>query len=480
MLFRFFFFLLSLTCFSFAEESENFFARFGSAPNDYIGRICINNRNQEINEATVLYVKAALDFYRTKKPVCVILELDTPGGELFSAKRISKELLAFDTDTSIPVVAYINNWAISAGALLAYSCRYIVITPDACMGAATPVSIGEEGMKEAPEKVNSLVRAEFANKAIHFNRNPSVARAMVDSDGVLVRRGGNIILLDAASQVEPTDVVLLPHGKLLTLTAKELLTYGIADSELTVPLTQGLTFPIRTYEMTTKEKIISFFTNPAVSSLLIFVAMVCFYIEMSAPGASIPGLIAGVALFFVIVGSLAQDAVTWFEPLCILGGALLITAECMFFPTFGALLFIGGALCLFGILGFLIPGFAEITFDQESFSLFRGYLIERLGYVSGAFLFAILSIIFFARFVSSKLLSRAGIVLQNTMPTPVETAVIQVGDETRTMSALRPAGKIFWKGSSLDAISRGSFVEEGVQVRVKEVRGNIIVVEVIT
>lgn len=473
--------LCSCCSFSFSNENCLSIIRCESTPNKDVGRICINDRNQEINESTFLYVKAALEYYKESKPAYVILELDTPGGELYAAKRISNELLNFSAETKIPVVAYINNWAISAGALLAYSCQYIIITPNACMGAATPVSIEENTMKEAPEKVNSLVRAEFANKATFFNRNPDIARAMVDSDDVLVQRNGKIILVSPSEVSTTTDEVLLPHGKLLTLTSDDMIKFGVADYLMKKPLSQYVDEAlcrVHTYKMTTKEQIISFLASPAVSSALVFIAIICFYIEMSAPGASVPGLIAGIAFFLVIVGSFAQDAITLFEPLCLLGGVLLILAEMFIFPTFGILLLIGGMLCLFGLLGFLIPGLREITFSQESLPLFGGYILNRLGWLSGAFLLALLSIIFLARFVSAKLLTCSGIILQKTMPTlPTEKPEIHVGDRPIVTSTLRPSGKIMWKNTSFDAVSRGSFIEKGETVRVTEIRGNVIVVE---
>ena len=110
---------------------------------------------------------------------------------MFAAQQISDALKELDTQYGIPVVAYINNWAISAGAMLAYSCRYIVVVKDASMGAAAPVIASETGeMKEASEKINSAMRADFAGgRARFFDRNPNIAEGMVDKDLILVPKG---------------------------------------------------------------------------------------------------------------------------------------------------------------------------------------------------------------------------------------------------------------------------------------------------
>ena len=122
-----------------------------SGPNR-VGLITIEDRTNGINESTWIYVKKALDEYKEKKPIFIILELNTPGGEVFAAQKISDALKEMDTQYNIPVVAYINNWAISAGAMLAYSCRFIAVVKDASMGAAEPsqLSAGEE--QKSPRK----------------------------------------------------------------------------------------------------------------------------------------------------------------------------------------------------------------------------------------------------------------------------------------------------------------------------------------
>ena len=167
------------------------------------------------------------------KPAFIILELNTPGGEVYAAQRISDALQDFDTQYNIPTVAFIDNWAISAGAMLAYSCRFIGIVKDASMGAAAPVFISGGAMEAAPEKINSALRSDFSNRAGFYNRNPLIAEAMVDKDIILVVRHGEVVKLENEEQIELSgpdpDIVITTKGKLLTLDAKAMLEYGVAD-----------------------------------------------------------------------------------------------------------------------------------------------------------------------------------------------------------------------------------------------------------
>ena len=208
--------------------------KFDSKGPNTIGLIRIDDKKSTISQSTWIYVKSALEYYKKNPPRLIILDLNTPGGEVFAAQKISDALKDFDTQQNIPVVAFINNWAISAGAMLTYSCRFITTTKDGSMGAAEPVHLGEGGqMVTASEKVNSALRTDFANRARFFDRDPNIAEAMVDKDIILVKRYGKIIRLDKEDQIRASgpnpDLVITSKGKLLTLSAQEMIDYGVAD-----------------------------------------------------------------------------------------------------------------------------------------------------------------------------------------------------------------------------------------------------------
>lgn len=262
---------------------------------NYIGHIYIGGHDAQISQGTFIYVKKALEHYRDNiHPIFIILELDTPGGQVFAAQKISDALKEIDTNDGIPVIAYINNWAMSAGAMLAYSCRYIVTVKDGSMGAAQPVTQTGEATSE---KVNSAMRADFRARADFYDRNPLIAQAMVDADMILVMREGKIIELASNDEIKTTDRVITRKGKLLTLDSQEMIDLKVADIRLLpsklVPATseqlksgqwrgdQMLLFSdpffkqipnpiIISYQMDWKTRFFSFLSNPIVSSILFF------------------------------------------------------------------------------------------------------------------------------------------------------------------------------------------------------------------
>ena len=190
---------------------------YSETEQNLIGYLYIGH-DRPIDQATYIYVKFALDDYKKKGVRFIILHLNTPGGEVLSSMKITDLLQKCDVRDHIPIVAFIDDWAISAGAMLAYACRFIAVIPNSIMGAAEPVLIGKEGqMEAASEKVNSALRAEFASLASFYNRNPLVAEAMVDKDMILVIRNRKIIKLrnekDVIMSGHSPDILITDRGE---------------------------------------------------------------------------------------------------------------------------------------------------------------------------------------------------------------------------------------------------------------------------
>ena len=331
----------------------------------------------------------------------IILELNTPGGEVFAAQKISDALKEMDTQYNIPVVAFINNWAISAGAMLAYSCRFITVVKDGSMGAAEPVYAGEGGkMESASEKVNSAIRADFANRARFFDRNPLLAEGMVDKDLILVLRHGEVVRLENENQIRLTgpdpDTVISHKGKLLTLNAEQMVDDGVADMMLSpakVPeisaaeKKEGVwpagnmllfqapffsTIPqatVHAYKMDWKTKLFVFLATPMVSSLLFMGLMIGGYIELNHPGVGLPGFVAGTCLFLIILSSYSLEIANWLELIILLTGVVLILAELFVLPTFGLLGVLGIILFLAGLFGMLLPNLGSVKFEYDTHTL---------------------------------------------------------------------------------------------------------------
>lgn len=485
-----------------------------------IGHLIINDRTTGISESTWLYVKTGLDYYKKSKnrPIFIILELNTPGGEVFAAQKISDALKNLDTQDEIPVVAFINNWAISAGAMLAYSCRFISIVKDASMGAAEPLTVGATGEKEvASEKVNSAIRSDFANRARFFDRNPDIAEGMVDKDIILVWRDGNVVRLGSDSQIKLTDPnpdqIIKAKGKLLTLTAQEMMHYGVADILLLPeklpaiseaeeesgkwPANKMLLFhqpffdkipnaTIDSYRMDWKTKFFVLLASPVVSSLLMLGLMVGFYLEMSHPGFGIPGTVALLSLFLIALSTLSLEIANWLEIILLVSGILIIVVDLLILPTFGLLGILGVILFIAGLFGMLLPGLGSVHFDFDTNSLNAAgtAVLERLAWVSGTFLLGCILIVILARYVTPSVAAWSRLVLHGDEQDAsrgyiagAETSKLPpVGSTGEVIATLRPAGKVLINDTIYDAISPGNFIEQGTPIVVTQLDGSVIVV----
>lgn len=485
-----------------------------------VGHILIDDKTSGINQSTWLYVKKALEYYKERKPIFVILELNTPGGEVFAAQQISDALRDLDSQDNIPVVAFVNTWAISAGAMLAYSSRFIAVTQDSIMGAAEPVLASSTGeMKEASEKINSVVRTDFGNRARLFDRNPYIAEAMVDKDIILVMREGKIIKLDTEAQIRTTgdnpDVIISPKGKLLTLNSGQMLEYGVANISLKPerlepvteaekkegkwPASKSLLFQqpflkqipqatIDNYVMDWKTQFFVLLASPIVSSLLMLGLMMGFYMEMNTPGFGVAGTIAVVCLFLIIISSLSLQIANWLEVILLLTGIGIILVDLFILPTFGLLGFIGVVMAIVGLFGIMLPQISSVQFDFDSKTLNVAgeAFLSRLGLLCATLLLGFILMIIIGRFISPRIGRWSRLVLSGNEQDAAQgyfagedpRKLPQPGEVGEAFATLRPSGKVMINNKIYEAMTAGSFIEKGTPIIVKRLEGGIIIVDV--
>lgn len=484
-----------------------------------IGHIMIEDHSTTINDATWLYVKRALDHYKETKPIFIILELNTPGGEVYAAQKISDALMELDIQYNIPVIAYINNWAISAGAMLTYSCRFIVTARDGSLGGAEPITAGQDGaMQPVSEKINSVLRADFANRARFFDRNPDIAEAMVDKDIILVLRDGKITRLEKEDQIvsggSNPDVVITPKGKLLTLNAQQMIDYGVADTMLQskklTPITNEeresgkwlfsqtalseypffKTIPnaqVDAFQMDWKMRFFVFLTTPAVASLLMLGLMLGFYMEMSSPGFGVAGTLATTCLVLILISNMALEITNWLEVVFVVVGLLMIAVELAFMHTGGLFAIIGGIFMMVGLFAMMLPNIHNIDFefDTGTFNVAGEAFFYRLAFLCATLVVGGILIAIISRYVTPTLGRFSRLVLKGHEQKSSEgyysgenpKSMPQKGERGEVFATLRPSGKVVINGAIYDAVTSGDFIEKGESVVVVALDGSALIVE---
>lgn len=485
-----------------------------TGPNN-IGYLKIVGHDQMISQSTWIYVKKGLEHYKKTKPAFIILELDTPGGEVFAAQKISDALKDMDIQEGIPVVTFINNWAISAGALIAYSTRYITVVKDASMGAAEPVIAGEDGkMESASEKINSAMRTDFGNRARFFDRNPDLAEAMVDKDIIIVLRDGKIVRLNSEDEIVKTsDKIISNKGKLLTLNSPEMIEYGVANLLLPptklAPLTEDelatgkwpadksllFQYPffkaipdatIDVYQMDWKTQLLAFLMSPMVSSALFMGMLIGFYMEFNSPH-GIAGTVGVTCLLLIIISSLALDIGNYLEVILILIGMSMMLTEFFVIPGFGLMAIPGAIFFLIGVIGLMLPNISEIQyeFDTGTFNAAGEIILQRLAWLAGTFVLSVILMGLMGRYLMPSFTGFNRLVLKGGEQDVSNgyyagdkpDQLPQRGDRGIVTAPLRPSGKIEVNGVYYDAMTTGDFLQMNTSIIVKDIQGNIIFVD---
>lgn len=490
---------------------------FKKTEKNLIGHLLINDWKSGINEATWIYVKSALDYYKKIRPSCIILELDTPGGELYATQRIADALQKIDSQHHIPVIALINNHAYSAGAMLAYSCRFIFHTSDASMGAAEVVFQTQEGMETAPEKVNSAFRTDFANCAQYYDRNPILAEAMVDKHSIVVLRHGKVIKLDEPQQIRyegmDPDIVISARNKLLTLSAKQLVDLKVGDYQVSFegvslktekalqrgkwPLKQSLLHShpyfaavpqaeVLAYRMDWKLHFIAFLATPWVSSLLFLGLMLGIYMEFNTPGLGLPGLVASICLFLMVLASFSIQAAHVLDLVMVFLGLFLLALEVFVIPGFGLVGFFGLVFVLSGVLSMMLPAIDTVSYDMgsRSFNVAGEVFAQRLAWLCGSILVFVFLMFLFARYGLHRLGMLRQFVSQGEQNVSEgyvsgldPQTLPEEGSLGQSYSPLRPSGKVLIDGEVFDAQSLGVFIEKDRSIVVTQVRGSLLIVK---
>ncbi len=339
---------------------------------------------------------------------------------------------------------------------------------------------------------------------------------MVDKDLILVRRYGKIIKLDAEAQVRKTgqapDVLIKAKGKLLTLSAEQMMDYGVADllllPEKLAPITEEeraegrwpaskmLLFQqpffkeipqalVETYKMSWQTKFFALLATPLISSLLVLGLMIGFYVEISSPGFGLAAMVALTCLFLLILSNFALQLVGWLEIIMLLTGLLIVFVELFIVPTFGILGFVGLLLFIGGLFSMLLPSIGSVSFEVDSHSLNAAgqVFVERLAWLAGTLIVGVIIIMLLTRYVMPKFGLFQRLVLHGEQDAskgyiagedPVNLP--PPGSPGEVLATLRPAGKVIIHDNVYDVVSAGGFIEKGERIVVLRLDGSKIVV----
>jgi len=381
----------------------------------------------------------------------VLLDINTFGGRVDAAVAMRDTLL----ESPVRTIAFVNQRAISAGALIALACDTLIMTKGGTIGAAAPVLGGTGQAQPADEKSVSYVRSEFRATAESRNRPPEFAEAMVDADVAIAG--------------------VIEKGKLLTLTTSQALEHEVAeltadsvDAALTAAGLPGA--DLRVARQTWAETLVRFLTHPVVSSLLMTLGLLGLLVEIRTPGFAIPGTVGLVSLGLFFGGHWIVQLAGWEELLLVSIGVLLLALEVFVLPGV-TIAGIAGVVALVAGLGMTLVGAGATP----------SAMITALGRVAISILLAIGGAFALLRALPRLPFGRR-LVLETDMDadrgyvSAPESDHHWLGRTGTTLSPLRPAGIADLDGRRVDVVSEGDFIDAGTTIEVTRVDGNRIVV----
>jgi membrane-bound serine protease (ClpP class) len=440
------------------------------------------------------YLDRKLEQARQAAADLVIVEIDSPGGYLDASEQIAFKLRDLGWAAT---VAYVPEMALSGAAIASLGTDQIVMRSSARIGDAGPIYQDENFFfRHAEEKVRSDLVQVVRSLAEAKGRPAALAEAMVDMKTVVYEytnaANGKVrymtakevqSLHDAGQWQKGPPVEESNKGLFLTLSGRRAVELGLAKS-----LVDGRQDLKRLYgvenlqiiEPTAVDSVVWMLTRPWITGILILVGLVALYIELSAPGISFGGLIAGLCAVLFFWSQFLGGTAGWLEVLLFLAGAVFLAVEVFLLPGSVITGLTGGLLMAAGIIlamqSFVIP---ETTLQWEIFGSSLLILAASLSafVAAGVFLtwyFGTVPIIGHMVLPPPDL-SATQTTLASSDRRPIPGG-LEIGQTGVAVSPLRPGGRVRFGDTFYDVLTEGDFVDQGTSVRVLRAQGPSIVV----
>lgn len=390
-------------------------------------RIAIDDAIQPV---TAEYIQRALEVANRDKDQAVLIEMNTPGGLVESTREIIDKIVA----SPVPVIVYVapaGSRAGSAGIFILEAADVAAMAPGTNAGAAHPVTLFGKPDDTMMKKIENDAAALMRSVTTRRGRNVELAESAVrESKSFTDQEALDKKLIDYVASSEQ-DLFRQMKGKSFKRFDGAAATLDLVGQ------------PVRDYEMTLKERILSYIMDPNITLIILMIGALCLYVEFNHPGAVVPGTIG---VIFIVLAAFAMHLL----PIRYAALAMILVAFALFvaeakFPSHG-ILTSGGILLLF--LGGLLLVDAPIPEMRVHF----------LTALAVAIPFGIITAFLMRIAVRAR---------RNKIVTGEQGLIGEIGI-AETM--LAPAGKVFVHGELWDAVSTIP-IPAGERVVVRQVDG---------
>lgn len=401
----------------FAEEKEIYIIKLSGA----------------ISAGTASYLKSGIKKALDGNAACLIIELDTPGGNVESMRNIVMAIL----DSKVPIIVYVSPSgarAASAGVMITNASDIAAMAPGTNIGAAHPVQGGGQEIEKTMSKKIT---------------NDMVANAK----SIAEKRGRNAKWVEKAirESVSATETEALDK-KIIDIVAKDLddLIKQVDGRDLGEKGKLNLKGLKRRYvEETLRTKILKTISDPNIAYILMMIGMAGLYFELSHPGAIFPGVIGAISLILAFYASQTL-------PVNYAGILLIILAIIFFIMEMKITSF--GLLSIAGVVSLLLGSLMLFEGSEPGGQLSLKVLLPTLVFVSSFFVVV------------------AGLAFRAQVSKPRTGDKGLIGEKGIVKKEIDPEGKVLVHGELWKAIAKDP-VKEGVKVKVVGVTNLVLEVE---
>lgn len=392
------------------------------------GQVLAIEATGPVTPVMLSYIERGIEAAEASNAEALIIELNTPGGDVELTKQIIQAIVA----SEVPVVVYVSpsgGHAASAGTFITLAGHVAAMAPNTSIGAASPISgQGEEIPETLESKIKNILQADIeglarrrGEEAVEWARE-AVSEARAASAEEALELG---VIDFIATDLQ--DLLSQMDGFTVTLQGEEMTLH-----------TEGA--PVEELPMTTVERILHTITNPNIAFILLTLGINGILFELSSPGGFVAGIVGVICLLlaFYALGVLDVN----YSGLLLIALAFILFIVEIKAPT-------GGMLIVGGIVAFVLG--ALILFNSPFYAVSRSLVISVALVTAGFFAFIV------AKAVAS---------MRRQATTGSEGLVGKLA-EVRT--ELSPRGTVFLRGELWQAEAEDGPILAGEEVRVKSV-----------
>ncbi|MFN2419688.1 MAG: nodulation protein NfeD [Candidatus Limnocylindria bacterium] len=418
-----------------------------AAGGEQIARLELTGVIDQVNAA---FVEEALRVASEEGSAAVIIQIDSPGGELTSMDRMIKAIQA----SEIPVIAWVapeGARAGSAATFITLAADVAAMAPNTNIGAASVVGGGGEELPETlAAKVTNDAVARIRGLADRHDRNADWAESAVRdaaSIGAAEAVGmeppvADLIAGDVESLLTAIDGGAREDGRAYTFAGESLPTLG------------GL--PLRELQMNIGQRFLHLLSDPNIAFILFTVGFYGILAELFHPN-FFSGILGAIALVLAFIGSNSL-------PLNV-GGLLLILIGVALFAL--EVTVAGyGLLTIGGLVAFVLGAFALWTGVEPG--------VDVVDVSVSPWLIAIVAAV---GIMYIWVLVRAMMQMRRTGGVSNRPVAALIGAAGTAQTLIGPTGIAYAGGESWSARSRDAEIGPGTPLRIVGVEGLELIVE---